>query len=49
MSNKFTKLWKKFGPYILFGTGISQFIVFENWTIGSIFIILGFALMSDND
>jgi len=49
VKNKFTKLWRKFGPYILIGTGISQFIVFENWAVGSIFMILGFSLMTDND
>jgi hypothetical protein len=43
------KFWKKFGPYILIGTGISQFIVFENWVVGYLFITLGFILMADND
>jgi hypothetical protein len=49
MENKFLKFWKKFGPYILIGTGISQFIVFENWVVGSLFMTLGFILMNDND
>ena len=49
MENKFMKFWKKFGPYLLIGTGISQFIVFENWVVGSLFITLGFMLMADND
>ena len=49
MKNKFMKFWKKFGPYILIGTGISQFIVFENWAVGSLFIALGLMLMTDND
>ena len=49
MENKFIKFWKKFGPYLLIGTGISQFIVFENWVVGSLFITLGFMLMADND
>jgi hypothetical protein len=49
MDNKFMKFWKKFGPYILFGTGIAQFIVLENWVIGSIFMGLGAMLITDND
>jgi hypothetical protein len=49
MENKFMKFWKKFGPYILISTGISQFIVLENWAVGSLFMGLGFMLMANND
>ena len=49
MDDKFMKFWKKYGPYILFGTGITQFIILENWAIGSIFILLGLMLKKEND
>ena len=49
MENKFIKFWKKFGPYILIGTGITQFIIFENWGVGSLFMALGFMLIAEND
>jgi len=49
MENKFLKFWKKFGPYLLFGTGITQFAIFDNLAVGSLFIILGIMLMTDND
>ena len=49
MENKFMKFWKKYGPFFLFGTGITQFIIFENWAVGSLFIGLGLMLMTDND
>jgi hypothetical protein len=43
------KFWRKYGPYILFGTGITQFVILENWVVGSLFIIMGVMLMNDND
>jgi hypothetical protein len=49
MENKFMKFWKKFGPYFLFGTGITQFAMFGNLAVGSLFVILGLMLMNDND
>lgn len=49
MENKFIKFWKKFGPYVLVGIGITQFILLENWAVGSLFMGLGFMLMIDND
>ena len=49
MENKFMKFWRKYGPYILFGTGITQFVILENWVVGSLFIIMGVMLMNDND
>jgi hypothetical protein len=49
MENKFIKFWKKYGPYFLIGTGITQFIMFENWGVGSLFMCLGFMLITDND
>jgi hypothetical protein len=49
MDDKFMKFWKKYGPFILFGTGITQFIIFENWAVGSIFILLGIMLNKEND
>jgi len=48
MENKFIKFWKKYGPFFLVGTGISQFIL-GNWAIGSLFMGLGFMLITDND
>jgi hypothetical protein len=49
MDNKFIKFWKNFGPYILFGTGIIQFLVVDNLAVGSIFMILGLMLMIEKD
>lgn len=49
MENKFIKFWKKFGPYFLIGTGITQFIMFEEWAVGSLFMGLGFMLIAEND
>jgi len=49
MQNKFIKFWKKFGPYLLVGTGIAQFIMFEDWAVGALFMGLGFMLITDND
>ncbi len=49
MENKFTKFWRRFGPFFLIGTGISQFIMFENWGVGTLFITLGIILKFEND
>ena len=49
MDNKFIRFWKKYGPYILFGTGITQFVILQNWAVGSLFIILGLMLKKEND
>lgn len=49
MENKFMKFWKRFGPYFLIGSGVTLFITSENWAVGSLFIVLGFILMTDND
>ena len=47
--NKFIKFWRKFGPFFLFGTAITQVIMFNNLAVGSLFFILGTMLMTDND
>jgi hypothetical protein len=49
MDDKFMNFWKKYGPYILIGTGIVQFVVSQSWAVGSLFIILGLMLNKEND
>jgi hypothetical protein len=48
-SDKFIKFWRKYGPYFLFGTGFIQSILLGNWAVGSLFIILGIMLITEND
>lgn len=47
--NKFMKFWKKYGPYFLFGTGVAQFIAYKDYSVGTLFMILGLMLMTDHD
>lgn len=47
--DKFLIFWRRYGPYFLFGTAFSQILLFENFVMASLFIILGFMLITDND
>jgi len=49
METKFTKFWKKYGPYLLFTTAIMQVVMFNDWSVGCLYFILGLSLLTDND
>jgi hypothetical protein len=46
--SRFVKIWKKWGPPILFFTAALQFLD-KQWSIGAIFVIMAISIIADDE